>query len=166
MARNPLSILNPAYHTVTFDGVPMFRAHAWALKDARLHGVKFGMNSGDRRQGVAEKYGKKSQAALFKGWMNRLPGYLPANPPGFSSHELRSDGNLVYKVPRGYRIPSYMLGMDADGASALVGWLNIHGYRAVQPYPSGSEEHHFSFTKSPATNARKRLAAYYAGRKR
>lgn len=169
MARSPLSILSPAWHTVTFDGVPMFRAQAWALLDARLHGVEFQVNSADRRYGVAEKFGKSSQQKLWDGWKRHLPGFFPANPPGFSSHELKSDGNRVYG-PRGRSIPNYMLGIDAvdrpgGDAAELVLWLRAHGYGAIRPYATGSERHHFSFTKSPATNARRRLAAHYAGRK-
>lgn len=168
---NSTSIAYPAWHTISFDGCPMFRAQAWALKDARLHGQKFSVASADRREGVAEKYGKSSQAKLYYGYVNRLPGYYPANAPGFSSHELRSDGNAVYHVARGHVIPDYMLGIDATSAGEsnscthLVNWLNAHGYHAVRPYQSGSEAHHFIFTKSPATNARKRLAAFYASGK-
>lgn len=164
-----LSILLPAWETVVFDGVPMFRAQAWALKDARLHGVKFTVNSADRRRGVAERYGKQSQWALYDGWVKRRPGYFPANPPGFSAHELKSDGHSFYG-PRGKSIPNYKLAIDAvdrpgGDAKALVAWLNRHGYSARRPYSVLSERHHFSFTKSPAANARRRLAAHYAGRK-
>lgn len=164
-----LKLTYPAWNSVSFDGVPMFRAHAWALLDARLHGVKFTVNSADRRRGVAEKFGKLSQWALYTRWRAGRPGYFPANPPGFSSHELKSDGNKTYGS-RGRSIPKYKLGIDAvnkpgGDCAELVRWLNAHGYHAVRPYPTGSERHHFSFTKSPATNARRRLAAHYAGRK-
>lgn len=165
---NSTSIAFPAWHTVAFDGCPMFRAQAWALKDARLHGQRFSVASADRRKGVAEKYGKSSQAALYDGFVHHRPGYFPANPPGYSSHELRSDGSAVYHAARGHQIPDYMLGIDAtsvgenNSCTQLVNWLNAHGYSATRPYHTGSEAHHFIFTKSPATNARKRLAAYYA----
>lgn len=172
MAKTPShSILLPAYGTVVFDGVPMFRCQAWALKDARLSGVPFRVNSADRRKGVPERFGKLSQDTLYRRWVARWPGYFPANRPGFSSHELRSDGNWFYGI-RGSRIPRYKLGIDAanraGGDSAqLVHWLNSHGYRAVRPYASGSERHHFSFSKSPATNARRRMRRHYkAGSKR
>lgn len=147
----------------------MFRAQAWALLDARLHGVKFHVNSADRRRGVAEKFGRQSQWALYRGWTRRDPGYFPANPPGYSAHELKSDGNPAYG-PRGASIPKYMLAIDATDhpggdCAELVRWLNAHGYHAMRPYSTASERHHFSFTKSPAANARRRLAAHIAGRK-
>ncbi len=163
--RNPLSILRPAYGTVSFDGVPMFRCQAWALKDARLSGVHFTVNSADRRYGVAEKYGKQSQKALYDGYAAGKPGYFPANRPGFSAHELRSDGSPFYGR-RGAKIPRYKLGIDVvnrpgGDARQLTQWLNDHGYGAKRPYSVNSERHHMSFTKSPATNARKRLRKHY-----
>lgn len=166
-----LSIRLPAWHIVAFDGRPMFRALAWALKDARLHGVGFSITSADRRDSVIKAFNKQhgtdlhSQQYLYD--HQGEPGFYPANPPGFSSHELRSDGSPFFKVPRGASIPDYELGIDAvdEGASnscvKLVWWLNSHGYKAARPYASGSEAHHFCFAKSPAVNARKRLAAYY-----
>lgn len=157
-----LELWKPAYGTVAFQGVPMFRCQAWALFDYVQHGGHLIVNSADRRKGVAERFGKLSQFALFEGFRLGKPGFFPANPSGFSSHELRSDGNVFYG-PRGSAIPKYMLGIDAvdkpgGDALAVVKWLNRHGYEATRPYGNkASERHHFSFVKSPATNARKRL---------
>lgn len=160
-----LNLALPAYGTVEFHGVPMFRALAWALWDYEVHDGHLTVSSGDRRYGVAEKYGHQSQKALYDGWLARKPGYLPANPPGFSSHELRSDGAAAYGVSRGGVISPYMLGIDAEypgtgDATRVVAWLNAHGYDARKIYSTASEAHHFSFFKSPAANARKRLAKY------
>jgi hypothetical protein len=146
----------------------MFRAQAWALKDAELHGVPVYPQSADRRYGIAEKYGKKSQKALYDGYRRGLPGYFPANPPGFSSHELKSDGNRLYG-PRGSSIPKHKLGIDAvskpgGDSNRIVAWMNSHGYSAARPYPQDSERHHFSFMKDPAKNARKRLRVYYTNK--
>lgn len=160
-----LRLTYPAFHTVAYQGVPMFRALAWALWDYEVHDGHLEVSSGDRRVGVAEKFGHQSQKALYDGWKAGRKGYLPANPPGFSAHELRSDGAAAYGVPRGAVIPDYMLGIDAEwpgtgDATRVVAWLNAHGYYARKIYPTASEAHHFSFFKSPATNARKRLAKY------
>lgn len=162
-----LELWKPAYSTVAYQGVPMFRAQAWALHDYALHGGKLQVNSADRREGVAEKFGKLSQAALWRGWNARKPGFFPANPPGFSSHELRSDGNAFYGLQRGAVIPKHKLGIDAvdkpgGDAAAVVSWLNKHGYKARRPYAAASERHHFSFADSPASNARKRLRHWKA----
>jgi hypothetical protein len=127
--------------------VPMFRAHAWALQAAHDRGARFVVTSADRREGVAEAYGKSSQAALYRLYLAGK-GY-PANPPGRSSHELRSDGNVVYLTPAGDPISRRMLGIDAvdDGCEnscdQLIQTLNALGIRAVKPYASGAEAHHF-----------------------
>ena len=178
MARKLPAVLKlalPAYHTVLFDGVPMWRAQAWALLDARLHGVDFTVNSAIRTDSILRKYrgrglrkGVHGQGFLFVHQFE--PGFFPANPPNMTSHCGFSDGNPVFKRPRFAKIPRYMWGIDAvnkpgGDASELVRWLNAHGYHAVRPYNTSSERHHFCFTKSPASNARRRLAAHYAGRK-
>lgn len=175
MARSPLSVLNPAYHTVLFDGVPMWRAQAWALKDARLHGVKFTVNSAIRDDKIMRQWQGKGMRAGLHGQQylydhQNQPGFFPANPPNRTSHAGFSDGTPIFKTPPGGRLPKYMWGIDAvdhpgGDAAALVRWFNAHGYRAARPYPTSSERHHFTFTKSPAANARKRLIAYYAGKR-
>ena len=176
--RSPLSITYPAYHTVLFDGIPMWRAQAWALLDYRLHGGKIIVNSAirdkeimDRWRGKGMRPGLHDQQYLYAN--QNKPGFNPANPPKFTSHAGFSDGNSAYRakngnlVPRGFKLEEYQWGIDAvntPGGSSrdIVKWLNSHGYGAIQPYPTNNERHHFTFTKSPAVNARKRLARYYA----
>lgn len=164
---NSLSLALPAYHTVIFHGVPMFRAQAWALRDYELHsGERLIVNSADRRDAVLAKHPElhlHGQQFLFD--HQHDPGFFPANSPTTSSHCLRSDGNAVYREPAGHSIPKHELGIDAvnapgGDAAHIVFWLNTHGYHATRPYtpPSQNERHHFNFTRSPAANARKRLA--------
>lgn len=177
----PLSILLPAWHHVPFDGVPIYRAQAWALKDARLHGEHFAVASGDRRTSVIKAFNKAhgtdlhDQAYLSSLWIRTSAlygkagaiarGVYPANPPTQGTHLLLGDG-VVGRV--GEHLPKFKLGIDATSAgednacASLVHWLNSHGYSVTRPYSSGSEAHHLVFTKGPATNARRRLAAYYA----
>lgn len=150
----------------------MWRAQAWALKDARLHGVKFTVNSAIRDRAIMERWrGKGMRAGLHDQQYlydhQHEPGFFPANPPGRTSHAGFSDGTAVFKAPPGGRIQKFMWGIDAvnqpgGDAAELVAWLNAHGYKAVRPYPTSSERHHFTFTKSPAVNARARLARYYS----
>jgi hypothetical protein len=135
--------------TVAFDGVPTMRGLALLLGHARLRGWRGTLNSSDRRAGVAERYGKKSQARLYRGWVDHLPGYLPANPPGFSSHELRGDGNPVYERPRGARLPWYMLGLDVTEDIQLARLLESLGVDVVHPYRSAAEAHHLNVIKDP-----------------
>lgn len=137
--------------TVGFDGTPLSRGLALVLQEARDAGVQFRLVSADRRLGVAERFGKSSQAALWSCWQRRLPGCNPANPPGRSTHERRSDG-VAYRGPVGRLLQWWQLGLDVDGAPALVQWLNSHGYRAHRPYESPRERHHVNFRRNPRPN--------------
>ena len=141
--------------TVAFDGVPVPRGLALVLQDARDHGVRFRLLSADRRRGVAERFGKMSQAALYACWQARRPGCNPANPPGRSTHELRSDG-VAYKGPMGRSLYWWQLGLDVDGSQALLEWLLRHGYRAKRPYNDPREAHHLNFVANPRRNYRRR----------
>lgn len=93
--------------------------------------------------------GKHTQQYLYD--HQNDPGFNPANPPGYSTHELHSDG-VAYRIPRGAKLPFYwMVGMDVDDwhvDEARRVALN-HGWLLVQPYPSGSEHHHVNFVRRP-----------------
>lgn len=144
--------------TVTFDGVPTFRGHALMLKDARAHGWKGTLNSADRRRGVPERYGKLSQYALYMGWLAHRAGFNPANPPGRSTHELRSD-SVAYRGPIGRPLTWWQLGHDVSDADGLLQVLNRLGYSAFRPYSSGSEQHHINLRVSPTKTLRRRRKA-------
>lgn len=166
-----LELWKPAYGIVNFQGKPMYRCLAWALHDYVLHGGHLTVNSADRRDSVVRRFNKRyhtdvhSQKFLFE--HQDEPGFFPANPPGTSSHERRADGNVFYGK-RGSLIPRYKLGIDAvqrpgGDAHDVVAWLNRRGYKATRPYFSSAERHHFSFAKSPTSNARRRLRAWKKG---
>lgn len=142
MARHSLN------QTVSLDGTPLFRGHRLMLQDARKHGWTGVVNSADRRKGVAERYGKMSQAALYAGWLARKAGFNPANRPGFSTHELRS--------ATGRPLPWWGLGMDVSNSDQLIQVLNRLGYDAYKPYSSPSEQHHINLRRSPRRNLIKR----------
>ncbi|MDQ8046448.1 MAG: hypothetical protein AAGC46_16155 [Solirubrobacteraceae bacterium] len=156
----------PLRETVTFDSTPCFRGHRIILTECRAHGWKGILNSADRRQGVAEKYGKLSQAylsaawvlwstkrVLIRGWRGAPPN--PANTPGHSTHELRSDG-VAYAGPVGRPLSWWQLGLDVTDADGLIRAAHSLGYSLFRPYPSGSEEHHVNLRKSPTAILRKR----------
>jgi hypothetical protein len=145
-------------NTVAFDGVPVFQGLALMLTDARDHGWNGGLNSADRRKGVAERYGRMSQAALYAGWIAHKLGFNPANPPGRSTHELRSDG-VPYLGPIGRPLAWWQLGLDVSDPVGLVATLNRLGYPAFRPYSSPSEAHHVNLRRSPwRTLHRRKLA--------
>lgn len=141
--------------TVAFDGTPMFRGHALMLDDARRNGWGGKVNSADRREGTAERYGRLSQAALYAGWIAHRAGFNPANPPGRSTHELRSDA-VAYRGPVGRPLSWWQLGLDCSEAAELRTVLNRLGYAAFRPYPDGREVHHVNLRRSPTARLRTR----------
>lgn len=167
---NSLSVLYPAYHIVNFYGVPIYRAQAWALLDAKYHGQSFIVTSGDRRTSTIAAFNRKygtnlhDQAYLYDGYIRGLPGFLPANPPTQGTHLQLGDG-VVGRV--GEHLQPYQLGIDVVSAgrvndcAPLVEWLDRSGYDVYRPYPTSAEAHHLNFIRSPAANARKRLANFY-----
>ena len=93
-----LGLALPAWHTVNFDNVPVYRGLAWALEDARINGWTGVLVSADRRTGTIKRFNEKyhthlhDQAYLYDGWIHHLPGFLPANPPTRGTHLLLGDG--------------------------------------------------------------------------
>lgn len=151
----------PSLHrvTVALDGTPTFWGLAKPLLQARHDGWGGRLDSADRRKGVSEKYGKMSQAALYacaqaKKKTNVCPlrchgNCNPANKPGFSSHELRSDAQ-GFPGPRGRELQWWELGLDCSSAPQLVQVLTRLGYKARRPYANSPKEaHHVNFSASP-----------------
>lgn len=145
--RNPQNI-------VVVDGCPVPRGIAWALRYARKQGWTGTINSCDRREGVAEKCGKSSQAALYRAWQKRqrgVPGYTwanPANAPGFSTHEYFGDGT-AYGVDARTPLAWWCVGLDVTDAAGLVRALDRAGFEAARFYSSPSEAHHVNLTANP-----------------
>lgn len=106
---------------------------------------------GERAKRQLHRLGKRTQGELYAGFRAGKRGFYPANPPGFSSHELRSDGNPVYGAPKGRKIPYWQVGMDWDDrwVNALIHAAKKRGWVLVRPYASGSEYHHLSFVRKP-----------------
>ena len=110
------------------------------------------INSCDRSpeaEPYLRRYGKLSQRQLYEGWTQRRPGFNPANPPGFSTHERRNDG-VAYPGPRGARLPYWAVGIDCSNSSALIAAARAEGFYAVLTYPSNPREsHHVNFRREP-----------------
>jgi lysozyme len=150
-------------HTVAFDGTPTYWGLAKPLLRARKHGWRGTLNSSDRRPGIAEKYGKSSQARLFDCFKRSKALGLcppdcagncnPANPPGASSHEGFSDGSAAFGGRAvGTPLAWWELGVDVEDHDGLLRILASLGYAAKQTYPnSPKEKHHVNFTADPGT---------------
>jgi GH24 family phage-related lysozyme (muramidase) len=113
------------------------------------------------RSKEAEPYlrrlGKQSQRQLYDGWVRRLPGYNPANPPGFSTHERRNDGT-AYPGPRGMVLRYWQVGMDWSDSEAVVRAAAKLGFTATRTYPRDQREHHhLNFRKEPKVKLRRLL---------
>jgi hypothetical protein len=98
-----------------------------------------------------------SQAELYYGFVAGLPGYNPANPPGKSTHERRSDGVAYPRIPAGLPLRFWMCGLDVGGpgssranAEAFCAAARRHGWIATITYPTSPlEQHHVNFRKKP-----------------
>jgi hypothetical protein len=74
----------------------------------------------------------------------------PANPPGRSTHECKSDG-VPYPGPIGRQLEPWQCGIDVDDAHvpAMIAAAARHGWVLFQPYPGGREYHHLNFRFEP-----------------
>lgn len=97
-----------------------------------------------------------SQAELYYGYVAGRPGYNPANPPGRSTHERRSDG-VAYPGPVGRVLRWFECGLDIGGpadsrsnAEAFCRAAREQGWVATITYPTNpAEQHHVNFRKPP-----------------
>ncbi len=100
----------------------------------------------------SQGYEVSSQDELYYGYIHGLPGYNPANPTGYSTHERRSDG-VAYAVPRGMPLFYWQVGQDWGsfaGASKVCAEARKRGWVATITYPNQSNElHHVNFRKEP-----------------
>jgi hypothetical protein len=139
-------------HMAVLDGTPVTLGHKLALLDARRHGWGGVVTSSDRRDKPSwvarfiNRLGKSTQKELWEGWINRLRGYLPANPPDRGTHMRIGDGVVgeLYE-----ELDWWQQGIDASLASTLRSVLSKLGYDAYRPYASASEEHHTNFRRNP-----------------
>lgn len=106
-----------------------------------------------RTQGAvnyARKHGAvlSSQKELYDGFRAGRAGFNPANPPGRSTHERRSDG-VPYPGPVGRPLRWWQVGIDCSDASAVIAAAKRHGWIVIRPYSSPLEAHHVNFVKAP-----------------
>lgn len=93
--------------------------------------------------------GKSDQAYLYWGWQRRLPGFNPANPPGFSPHECHSDGVSPPGFSRGAVIPEELCGQDWEGDASVIAAYRAMGVAAYHPYSDSREQHHVGIAQVP-----------------
>jgi putative peptidoglycan binding protein len=110
------------------------------------------LNSCDRSsdaEPMLAKCGKMSQRELYDGFCQHKPGFNPANPPGYSTHERRNDG-IAYPVPRGAQLEWWQVGMDWDNPPAVIKAAAKLGWIVTTTYPNAAREvQHLNFRKEP-----------------
>ena len=135
-------------HVSVLDGTPTALGLKLVLLDARRSDRWDGvLNSGDRRSiiaGLLHRLSKKTQDELYKGWIRKLPGYYPANPPTQGTHLRLGDGT-VGSV--GEHLEWWQQGLDTSFGPELRRGLILLGYYAYQPY--GNEEWHTNLKRNP-----------------
>lgn len=154
---------------VSYRGIPLYRAQAWALELVDHAGVTPVIISGIRDDAIIAQHNRQFGTNLHgQQYLIDLArhGGNPANPLNETSHCDYSDGNRVYGryAPRFGRLPKIVNGIDAlDNATAdrIVRTLNHLGFPASLPYSSGSELHHFSLTPNHVNDYIKRLRRTY-----
>jgi hypothetical protein len=151
--------LRHSYDPMGFDGSPVSPVVFVVLTAARKRGVSFGVISGDRRDGVAQRFGHSSQDELYIHFIHGDPGYLPANPSNSSTHEYVNGGNggtpafPSVQFPVGGHLPPWALGLDlrsnAEATAFCAAVKAKLGIEFWQPYPTTSEAHHVDMRHDP-----------------
>jgi hypothetical protein len=145
------------------DHAPVNHLIAHVLQDVQENGRPFTLISGDRRDGIAQRFGHESQQQVWDDYQAGR-GY-PANPPGGSTHEYKngfaSGAGVAYhtQFKAGADLPPRGLGLDfASGAQAeqVMADAAKLGYKFFRPYPGGSEAHHLCLEEDPVPVLRKR----------
>lgn len=153
-------------HNVSYLRVPVPRGVAFALYHVGKHGGHIDLFSGIRTVDVIADHNRsfgttlKAQQALIDLHASDPANWNPANPVNLTSHCWYSDGNRAYRdsngqIPRGQKLPWYMIGLDLadagefESVDEFLAVARKLGYEVVQPYPTGGERHHVVFTESP-----------------
>lgn len=148
----PKQKIRPRYVDVQGAAVPRQLAAVIRPSLAATGATIFSCYRGSDPQGAAilHAHGKHTQQQLYDGWRRHLPGFNPANRPGTSTHELRSD-SAAFPGPTGRHLAWWQCGMDIDDAhvNAFIAHLASRGVNAHRPYGYGSEYHHVNLRTLP-----------------
>lgn len=104
---------------------------------------------GKEAHAILARNGKKDQTFLYNGFRRGLPGFNPANMPGFSPHEGFSDGQSPPGYRRGARIPELLVGQDWTNAWRVINTYRAMGVPAYLPYNSPFERQHVGISSVP-----------------
>jgi hypothetical protein len=116
---------------------------------------------GDAAAALLHRYGKHTQREIYEEYIHgQEPN--PANPPGFSTHELRSDGAAYPAVARGNELAWWQQGFDVNDSDVpnVIHQAASHGWHVFRPYSSGSEYHHLNFKERPHLTRHTRMRIF------
>lgn len=141
---------------VEIDGCPVPKGRAEQFvrdvkkRDSSLRLTSVYRGSDPKAAGILRRFGKSTQAWLYRAyWILHLPGYRPANPVGFSTHELFNDG-VAYKLPRGWPLKPWQVGMDWNNGPRAAQVGREAGYRSASTYPGKAlEVQHVNLFRKP-----------------
>lgn len=121
----------------------------FAIVTADAHATVNSIYRGQDAARILHKHGHSTQAELYRLYLEGKGN--PANPPGFSTHELRSDGVAYPSAPRGSDLQWWQQGIDVndDDIAHVRHQAVLHGWHMFQPYHSGTEFHHLNFRHKP-----------------
>jgi len=162
MSRH-LSIRRPKY--LAIDGCPCpYDVAPYAflvLRRARMTASSIYRGDDPAAAPILRRSGKHTQRELY----NASPSQRAAwgvsgtpNPPGRSTHELRSDG-VAKPGPVGRVLEPWEIGIDSgqntpsDVRAVREAALSL-GLDVYHPYAAGVEEHHWGFRSRPRPNLR------------
>src|SRR4051794_25176233 len=110
---------------------------------------------------ILHAHGHHDQTEVYEGHEHGDPRFpYPANRPGGSTHEGKSDGVVYPWIPYGEDIPWWGIPVDLadpDQADEVIRQASLRGWRVFQPYKSGSEAHHLNFEAEPGPNTHGRI---------
>jgi hypothetical protein len=114
----------------------------------RAHQTAGSIYRGEDAKTILHRHGKHTQAEIHR----MMPTI--SNPPGFSQHELRSDGVGNPNVPRGGKLEAWQVGVDSGSDAredrlAIRAAANHFGWEVKHPYSRGVEGHHWCFATRP-----------------
>lgn len=122
------------------DAIAPYIEYLRRLSDATVNSLYRGQDAA----AILHRHGKHTQAEIHLA----LPGI--SNPPGRSTHELRSDG-VAYAGPVGRRLEWWQQGIDVNDSDVgrMKEHARRHGWELFQPYTRGVEFHHLNFRHRP-----------------
>jgi hypothetical protein len=130
-----------------------FIASYFALLVNKAHATVNSIYRGQDAAEILHRHGKHTQAEIHQ----MYPGI--SNPPGRSTHELRSDG-VAYPGFGGEKLSDWQQGIDVNDGDVdnMKWWARHYGWELFQPYSRGVEFHHLNFRHRPVSKGKVRMA--------